>query len=68
MRHAHRGSRRDGVAGPRGRVDVDGGRDGGDAGAAVGDGDADAEGFLDDGPEVGLPLQGGEGVAHAVRT
>ena len=68
VRHAHRGSRRDGVAGLRGRVGVDGGGDGGDAGAAVGDGDADAEGFLDDGPEVGLPLQGGEVVAHAVRT
>ena len=34
----------------------------------MGDGDADAEGFLDDGPEVGLSLQGGEVVAHGART
>ena len=68
VRHAHRGARRDAVAGPRVWVRVDGRGYGGDAGAPVGDGDADAEGFLDHGPEVGLPLQGREVVAYAVGT
>ena len=53
--------------GVRGRVGVDGRGVWGDAGAAVGDGDADAEGFLDDGPEIGLLLQDRE-VTHAFRT
>ena len=66
MRHAHRGTGRDAVAGVRGWVGIDGGGDGGDAGAPVRDGDADAEGFLDDGPEIGLLLQGRE-VVHAFR-
>ena len=67
MRHAHRSAARDAVADVRGRVGVDGRGVWGDAGAAVGDGDADAEGFLDDGPEIGLLLQGRE-IVHAFRT
>lgn len=67
MRHAHRGAGRDAVAGVGDRVGVDGRGGWGDAGAAVGDGDADAEGFLEDGPEIGLLLQSRE-VVHACWT
>ena len=63
VRHAHRRAGGDGVRDVRARVRVDGRRDGRDARAAVGDGDADAEGFLQDGPQVGQLLQGGE-VVH----
>ena len=66
MRHAHRGTGRDAVAVVRGWVGIEGRGDRGDTGAPVRDGDADAEGFLNDGPEIGLLLQGRE-VEHAFR-
>ena len=68
MRHAHWCSGRDVVAGLCGWVGVDGWGEGGDAGASVGDGDADAEGFLDDGPEVWLLLEGREVVGGFSRS
>ena len=66
MRHAHRGTGRDAVAGVRFWVGIDGRGDRGDTGAPVRNGDANAEGFLDDGPEIGLLLQDRE-VVHAFR-
>ncbi len=66
MRRAHGGAGGDGEGGGGDGINVGGGVQRGDARAAVGDGYADTERFLDDGPQVRQVLQDGE-VVHGIR-